>query len=35
MFDVILPAIAEQLGIELDLSLWDELSRTTSFLRRI
>jgi dihydroxy-acid dehydratase len=30
-----LPAIARQLGMELDLSLWDELSRSTPFLCRI
>jgi len=30
-----IPAIAQQLSIELDLSLWDELSRTTPFICKI
>jgi dihydroxy-acid dehydratase len=30
-----IPALAKQCGIELDISLWDELSRTTPFLCRI
>ena len=30
-----IPAIAKQLGIELDLSIWDELSKTTPFICKI
>jgi dihydroxy-acid dehydratase len=30
-----IPALAKQCGIKLDISLWDELSRTTPFLCRI
>jgi len=30
-----IPAIAKQLGIELDLSIWDELSRGTPFICKI